>query len=117
MVRQTSDVLRRYGAIDDSDYQRVQAVGRDMKLLAVVGTWYRSAAERSDGRTGHAWATGAGSTRRKQDAMSEVLALAMRPFLSRCAEVLQQRPISPCGPIHTARYAAVPRVRGYHAGG
>ena len=36
MVRQTADVLRRFGALDDGDYQLVQALGRDMKLLAVV---------------------------------------------------------------------------------
>ena len=46
MVRQTADVLRRFGALDDEDYQTVQAVGRDMKLLAVVGDWYRKTAER-----------------------------------------------------------------------
>ncbi len=34
----------------------------------------------------------AGRPRGYSDAMSEVLGLAMRPFLSRCAEVLQQRP-------------------------
>ncbi len=33
MVRQTADVLRRHGALDDADYQKVQALGRDMKLL------------------------------------------------------------------------------------
>src|SRR5215212_10304906 len=47
MVRQTADVLRRHGAIEDSDHRMVQAVGRDMKLLEVVSTWYRSAAERA----------------------------------------------------------------------
>ena len=33
MVRQTADVLRRFGALEDADYQQVQALGRDMKLL------------------------------------------------------------------------------------
>jgi hypothetical protein len=92
MVRQTADVLRRFGAIDDSDYQQVQAIGRDMKLLEVVGSWYRSAAERAaatPAAVGHIDAPAAAGV---SGAMSEVLALAMRPFLSRCAEVLQQRP-------------------------
>ena len=70
----------------------MQPLGRDMKLLTVVGDWYRSA----EARVAH---RGAGSRhppstacRVVQDAMLEqVLTLAMRPFLSRCAEVLQQR--------------------------
>jgi len=92
MVRQTADVLKRFGALDDFDYQRVQAIGRDMKLLALVGEWYRSTAERSTvapAALGHVVPP---ESPRIQDAMAEVLGLAMRPFLSRCAEVLQQRP-------------------------
>jgi FdhE protein len=89
MVRQTADVLKRAGALDDADYQKVQALGRDMKLVSVVGQWYRSAAER------HAVASIGGSPLGQPgpgDSMvNQVLALAMRPFLSRCAEVLQQR--------------------------
>ena len=91
LVRQTADVLRRHGALEDADYQRVQTLGRDMKLLAAVGDWYRTASE------SHAVATmGMGSGAAAQaigdDAVvGQVLGLAMRPFLSRCAEVLQQR--------------------------
>jgi hypothetical protein len=91
MVRQTADVLRRHGALEETDYQKVQTVGRDMKLLSVAGQWYRSAAE------SHAVAA-VGVGRVSADlsstdqAVAPVLALAMRPFLSRCAEVLQQRP-------------------------
>jgi formate dehydrogenase maturation protein FdhE len=90
LVRQTADILRRHGALEDADYQRVQALGRDMKLLAAVGDWYRSAAE------AHAVASvGMADTHvtsASDDAVvGQVLALAMRPFLSRCAEVLQQR--------------------------
>ena len=89
MVRQTADVLRRFGALDEGDHQAVQALGRDMKLLTVVGAWYRSAAER------HLASLGAGSTVAPAppvvDMVGQVLTQAMRPFLSRCAEVLQQR--------------------------
>jgi hypothetical protein len=93
MVRQTADVLRRFGALDDGDYQRVQAIGRDMKLLTVVGAWYRSAAERTAATPPGAGAPALATVSTGgSDALSEVLALAMRPFLSRCAEVLQQRP-------------------------
>jgi hypothetical protein len=89
LVRQTADILRRHGALEDADYQRVQTLGRDMKLLAAAGDWYRSAAE------AHAVASvgiPAHTSSMTDDAVvGQVLALAMRPFLSRCAEVLQQR--------------------------
>ena len=100
MVRQVADVLRRHGALEEADYQKVQALGRDMTLVAVAGEWYRSAAE------SHAVATvGVGQVNDQvseemnsappspePSMVAQVLALAMRPFLSRCAEVLQQRP-------------------------
>ena len=90
LVRQIADILRRHGALDEADYQRVQTVGRDMKLLAAAGDWYRSTAE------SHAVASvGAAHVHAAATAddpvVGQVLALAMRPFLSRCAEVLQQR--------------------------
>jgi FdhE protein len=90
MVRQTADVLRRFGALDDRDHREVQALGRDMTLLAVAASWYRSAAERhvavgpAGGSAETAPAVG--------EAVAQVLTQAMRPFLSRCAEVLQQHP-------------------------
>jgi hypothetical protein len=86
MVRQTADVLRRFGALDNSDQQKVEAIGRDMTLFTVVSQWYRSGAER------HVAALGVGSSVPDVDpVIDQVLTLAMRPFLSRCAEVLQQR--------------------------
>ena len=91
MVRQTADVLRRYGALEQPDYDNAQALGRDMQLLAAVGRWYRSAEERQ-------LAVAAVSSASEEAALGDdtavgqVLGLAMRPFLSRCAEVLQQRP-------------------------
>jgi hypothetical protein len=91
LVRQVADILRRHGALDEADYQRVQTLGRDMTLLAAVGDWYRSTAE------SHAVATvgaaGVPAPASADDpAAAQILTLAMRPFLSRCAEVLQQRP-------------------------
>lgn len=91
MVRQTADVLRRFGALEEPDFQQVQALGRDMTLLAVAGQWYRSGAER---HVAAAVSVGSpASEGRSADAgvLDQVLTLAMRPFLSRCAEVLQQR--------------------------
>lgn len=92
MVRQTADVLRRHGALEEADYQRVQAVGRDMTLLAVVGRWYRSGAERNVSAPASVGAGSPGAAASSGDSVvDQVLTLAMRPFLSRCAEVLQQR--------------------------
>lgn len=91
LVRQTADILRRHGALEDADYQRVQALGRDMTLLAAVADWYRSASEsHAVAAVGMGHLSAAPTT--DEDAVTgQVLGLAMRPFLSRCAEVLQQR--------------------------
>jgi hypothetical protein len=91
MVRQTADVLRRHGALEDADFQKAQTLGRDMDLVTVVGQWYRKASERRLAVSGiPSMPPAADST--DEGMMGQVLALAMRPFLSRCAEVLQQRP-------------------------
>ena len=91
LVRQISDILRRHGAIEPADHQVVQALGRDMKLLAAVGDWYRSVAEsHAVASVGAAGLPGA-SPAADDGVVGQVLGLAMRPFLSRCAEVLQQR--------------------------
>ncbi len=92
MVRQTADVLRRHGALDDADHEKVQALGRDMRLLEVVGQWYGSGAEKPAAVA----SVGVGRMAEEpsssdQGTIAQVLALAMRPFLSRCAEVVQQR--------------------------
>jgi hypothetical protein len=87
VLRQTSDVMRRYGALEDRDHQAVQALGRDMKLLTVVGAWYRTAADRHLAGVGRVTVPEPAI----DDTVSQVLTQAMRPFLSRCAEVLQQR--------------------------
>jgi FdhE protein len=90
MVRQTADVLRRFGALEPQDQQLSEAMGRDMRLVDIIGEWYRRA-------SGHpavasvATVAVAGSVQ-GQAPLDQVFALAMRPFLSRCAEVFQQRP-------------------------
>jgi len=90
IVRQTAEVLRRYGALEELDYQKVQALGRDMTLLAVTGKWYRSMSEQQVAALGVS-ATGSFAEMEASDVFDQVLTLSMRPFLSRCAEVLQQR--------------------------
>jgi hypothetical protein len=89
VVRQTTDIMRRFEALDDADYHQVQAVGRDLGLMEVIGRWYRAAAE-------HHVAAAVGAAASPEPAidpaLDQVLMLAMRPFLARCAELLQQRP-------------------------
>jgi hypothetical protein len=91
MVRQIADVLRRYGALEEHDYQKVQALGRDMQLLTVAGQWFRNGFVQQVASVGipvsASFAELDGS-----DVFDQVLTLSMRPFLSRCAEVLQRRP-------------------------
>jgi len=91
MVRQTADVLRRYGALEEHDYQKVQALGRDMQLLAVARQWFRSAFEQQVAAVGIS-PSDSFAELDSSDVIDQVLTLSMRPFLSRCAEVLQQRP-------------------------
>ncbi len=91
MVRQTADVLRRHGALEETDYQEVQTLGRDMTLVAVVGQWYRSAADQHVVATVGTGGLGVPAAGTDSAMVAQVLALAMRPFLSRCAEVLQRR--------------------------
>ena len=86
VVRQTADIMRRFDALDAADYQQVEHLGRDMTILEVIGRWYRAGAER------HSAAIGAGAAPEppaESGVLDQVLTLAMRPFLSRCAEVLQ----------------------------
>jgi hypothetical protein len=88
LVRQTADILRRFGALDDDDYQRAVAAGRDERLVQMVAAWYRRGAGH------HAVARVGGATVAPDDlppGVEQVLAQAMRPFLARAAEVVQQR--------------------------
>lgn len=89
LVRQTADVLRRFGALEEADYQKVQALGRDMNLLAVAGEWYRRGAENHVVAAVSVGSVQAQPGKEDGTMVSQVLGLAMRPFLSRCAEVLQ----------------------------
>ena len=88
VVRQTADIMRRFDALDDADYQQVQHLGRDMTLVEVIGRWYRAGAEKHAARVS---ARVAPEPPGETGVLDQVLTLAMRPFLSRCAEVLQQR--------------------------
>ncbi len=91
LVRQTADILRRHGALEDADHHRVQTLGRDMKLLAAAADWFRRTAD-AHAVTASVGAASMPASGAEADTVAEqVLSLAMRPYLSRCAEVLQQR--------------------------
>lgn len=98
IVRQTADILHRFDALDDADYQRTQALGRDTALPSIVAEWYRASAERhvtvsvaapSGGVPRPPWTPAADLA---LGTLDQVLTVAIRPFLSRCAETVQQRP-------------------------
>jgi hypothetical protein len=83
--RQTAEILHRYDAVDHDDYQRILALGRDGNSLEpVVAAWYGATSLAED------------QTPRQQapegepPGLDQVLVLAIRPFLARCAEVLGQ---------------------------
>ena len=92
MVRQTADVLHRFDALDASEFQLVHTLGRGDRLLEVAARWYRRAAERAAAATGAAVVAVPAPVDSEPEIVGHVLALAMRPFLSRCAEVLQRCP-------------------------
>jgi FdhE protein len=87
VFRQTADVLRRFDALEPDVYRAIQALSRDGNALdPFVARWFNQTA--APGAVGAAPAPNAPVS---QDAMDQVLALAMRPFLERCADVIQQR--------------------------
>jgi len=90
MVRQTADVLRRYGALEEGDYRKIQSLGRDMRLIEVTGQWFRSGLAQQVAGVGIP-ASNSFAELDGADVIDQVLTVSMRPFLSRCAEVLQQR--------------------------
>lgn len=97
MFRQAADLLRRHDALDEPDYRALQALSRTSHALEPLFVrWY--AATSASGPPGPAVPAGAGmpaaeppSPAVNPDALEQVLGLAMRPFLERCAESLQQR--------------------------
>ena len=81
LFRETAELLRRHETLDDSDYQRALVIVRDGNALKpIVAAWYGRAAaayeEAKDPFTRPA----------SPDMLDQVIQLAMRPFLARCAE-------------------------------
>jgi FdhE protein len=83
-LRQTADILLRFEALERADHARIVALGREGNALEpLVSAWYNASSGVEAGADAR--------TREVPDApagLDQVLVLAMRPFLARCAEAL-----------------------------
>ena len=83
-LRQTADILLRFEALERADYDRIVALARDGNALEpLVSRWYEASSGVEPGIDPR--------NRQPSDApagLDQVLVLAMRPFLARCAESL-----------------------------
>lgn len=85
-LRQTADILVRFEAIDRAEHEAILSLGRDGNVLEPLATqWYEATSR----------AKGAAPESPRPDGLPEnldqILLLAFRPFLARCAEGLMQR--------------------------
>jgi len=85
-LRQTSDILRRHEAMSHQEHQQIVALGRDGNALEpLVTDWYtRTSSAKTHGPKGVV-------SEGTPPIFEQVLVLSLRPFLSRCAEVLLQK--------------------------
>jgi hypothetical protein len=88
-LRQTSDILRRFDLLEQTDYEQIVSFGRAAKLEALVAHWYEATSGVDGGDRPARAPEGTPA------ALDQVLVIALRPFLGRCAEVLMQRPDMP----------------------
>ena len=104
MFRQTADILLRYHGIEAADHGSLQTIARAGKTLEpLVERWYKAtqvpawtAAHAGDASPRDELSSNAAAGNPlpvpvNPDTLAQVLALAMRPFLERCAESIQQR--------------------------
>lgn len=87
-LRQTADILHRHEALDRADYQRIVALGREGNVLEpLVIDWYNA----SSGVESPVDSSAPRIPPGEPPSLEQVLVLAIRPFLARCAEALTQR--------------------------
>ena len=80
LFRETAELLRRHETLDESDYQRALVVVRDGNALEpIVSAWYGRAAADPGARDPIPRPAA-------PDMLDQIIQLAMRPFLARCAE-------------------------------
>jgi hypothetical protein len=84
-MRQVSDILRRYDALEPRDHERILGISRDGNALEpLVTRWYTATSRVEPVETAAPADLPAG--------LDQVFLLALRPFLARCAEALMPRP-------------------------
>ena len=84
--RQTAEILNRYEALEPGEHETLLAIARDGNALEpLVQRWYAktSGSEPSEAADGE--------TAASPPNLDQVLVLALRPFLARCAEAVMQR--------------------------
>lgn len=86
-LRHTADILYRHQSLDRADHEYVLALTRDGNALApLVATWYEATSGVEPRPAPPRLPDGA------PDSLDQLLVLAIRPFLARCAEALLPRP-------------------------
>jgi formate dehydrogenase maturation protein FdhE len=83
--RQVADILFRYEAFDRAEHEQLLSLGREKALELIVRDWYHATSGVDGGERGQRAPDGAPAS------LDHVLLLALRPFLARCVEALQQR--------------------------
>lgn len=84
--RQTADILHRHESLDRPEHQQILALARDGNTLQpTVMQWYTATSGVDEDPQPPA------AEDRKPPSLDQVLVLAIRPFLARCAEALLQR--------------------------
>lgn len=84
--RQTADILRRFDAIEASDYEPIVALAREGHALEpIVERWYAATAGLAGASPADRAPEGAPAS------LDQVLVIAIRPFLGRCVEALMPR--------------------------
>jgi FdhE protein len=83
-LRQTADILLRFEALERPDYERIVALARDGNALEpLVSAWYDATSGVEPGTD-----TKSRPMTDSPAGLDQVLVLALRPFLARCAESL-----------------------------
>jgi len=83
-LRQTADILHRFDALERAEHEQILSLAREGNALEpLVAEWYATTSG-VDGGSRHSQAGALPN-------LDQVLLLALRPFLARCAEALTQR--------------------------
>jgi formate dehydrogenase maturation protein FdhE len=83
MLRATADTMRKHDSIEPGDYRRVEGLSRDAERLPeAMRNWYERARPES---------AGGGEVDASIAGLEPLLQLAMRPFLTRCADAVMAR--------------------------